>query len=517
VKHPPGLGGVFHVKRPAGALLGVDVGTSGLKALLLSPDGQLLGSVTETYPLEVPRPGWAEQDPDLWWKACVAAIAKLVRKSPRILGVGLTGQMHGSVFLDRSDRVLTPALLWCDQRTAAECDEITKRAGGAKALLELTCNPALTGFTAPKILWVRRHLPGVFSQIEKVLLPKDFVRLRLTGRHATDVADASGTLLFDVRRRTWSEPLLKALGLPRRWFPDAFEGCEVTGEVTAEAARLTGLPAGTPVIAGGGDQAAGAIGCGVIEPGQASASLGTSGVVFAACDLPRQVPGGGLHLFCSSVQGGWHCMGVVLAAGGALRWYRDTLGASVIPAGAAGDPYDVICREAARVPAGSEGVVFLPYLTGERTPHADPWARGVFHGLSLKAGPAHLARAVLEGVAYAMRDSVELIRGLGIPIVRIRLSGGGARNPFWCRMQAAVYGATVVRLVREEGPAMGAAMLAGIGTGVFRSYGDAVRVCVADRDRFAVDPALRRTYEAGYRVYRSLYPALRPIFRASAE
>ncbi len=515
---PGGSGGVFHVKRAVGVLLGVDVGTSGLKALLLAPDGRVVASVTEPYPLDIPRPGWAQQDPELWWKACVSAIRTLVAKSPaKVVGLGLTGQMHGSVFLDRSDRVLTPALLWCDQRTSAECDEITERVGGPKALLALTFNPALTGFTAPKILWVRRHLPEVFRKTERVLLPKDFVRLRLTGRHATDVADASGTLLFDVRRRTWSEPMLKALGLPRRWFPDAFEGCEVTGAVTAAVARLTGLPEGTPVVAGGGDQAAGAIGCGVIEPGVVSASLGTSGVVFAACECPKQVPDGRLHLFCSSVKGGWHCMGVMLAAGGALRWYRDTLGVSVIPAGSRADPYDIICREASKVPAGSDGVVFLPYLTGERTPHADPWARGVLYGLSLKAGPAHLARAVLEGVAYGMRDSVELVRGLGVHVARIRLSGGGARNPFWCRMQAAVYGATTVRLVREEGPAMGAAMLAGIGTSVFRSYRDAVRTCVSERDRFASDPALRRTYDAGYRVFRDLYPALRPIFRSAAE
>ena len=507
------------MKRGGGVLLGVDVGTSGLKALALGSDGRVLGSVTVAYPLEVPRPGWAQQDPELWWKGCVAAVRKLARTvgGGRISGVGLTGQMHGSVFLDGHNQVLTPALLWCDQRTAAECDEINRLVGGPANLLRLTFNPALTGFTAPKILWVRRHLPQVYRKTEKVLLPKDFIRLRLTGAYASDVADSSGTLLFDVRRRIWSEPMLKALRLPRRWFPEALEGCEVTGRITAEAGRLTGLLAGTPVVAGGGDQAAGAIGCGVIRPGVVSASLGTSGVVFAACDLPRRVPDGRLHLFCSSVKGGWHLMGVMLAAGGALRWYRDVLGPSVIPSGTRGDPYDAICREAAKVPAGAEGLVFLPYLTGERTPHADPFARGVFFGLSLKHGAAHLARAVLEGVAYGMRDSVELIRGMGVEVSQIRLSSGGARNPFWCRIQAATYGATGVRLVREEGPAMGAAMLAGIGTSVFRDYAHAVKVCVRERDRFQPDPGLRRAADAGYRIFHDLYPALKQAYRATSQ
>ena len=506
--------------KQSGVLLGVDVGTSGLKALLLAPDGRLLGSATVPYPMAVPRPGWAQQDPALWWDGCVTAIRRLLKESrlppSRLAGVGLTGQMHGSVFLGAQGEVLTPALLWCDQRTAAECGEITRRVGGEASLLRLTFNKALTGFTAPKVLWVRRHLPQVDRKTAKLLLPKDYVRYKLTGGFATDVADASGTLLFDVRRRGWSDPMLKALGIPRAWMPDAYEGSAVTGRISAEAARITGLPAGLPVIAGGGDQAAGAIGCGVIAPGVVSASLGTSGVVFAAAPLPRSTPDGRLHVFCSSVTGGWHVMGVMLSAAGSLNWFRHTLGGALLPhplpRGA--NAYDLICKAAAKVPAGAEGLTFLPYLTGERTPYADPDARGVFFGLSLKHTAAHMARAVLEGVAFGMRDSVELVRGMGVRVAEIRLSGGGARNPLWCRIQAAAYGATGVRLTREEGPALGAAMLAGIGTGVFRDYPHAVKSCVQERDRFPAAAGLKATYASSYRTYRALYPALAPQFKA---
>jgi len=503
-------------------MLGVDVGTSGLKALLLSPSGRLLGSVTRPYPLDVPRPGWAQQDPKLWWDAATQAIRTLLKKGgikpSQIAGVGLTGQMHGSVFLDAKGKVLTPALLWCDQRTARECAEITRAVGGPRELLRLTCNPALTGFTAPKIVWMRRHHPEVFRETAKVLLPKDYVRYRLTGGFASDVSDASGTLLFNVRGRAWSQPVLKALKIPRAWMPETREGPEVTGTISAEAARATGLLAGTPVMAGGGDQAAGAIGCGIVRPGVVSAALGTSGVVFAACRLPRGEPDGKLHLFCSAVTGGWHLMGVMLSAGGSLQWLRNNLGGAVIPPAArrGEDPYDGMCREAARIPAGSEGLVFLPYLTGERTPYADPHARGVFFGLSLKHTAAHMTRAVLEGVAYGMRDSVELIREQGVTVSRVRLSGGGARNPLWCRIQAAVYEATGARLTREEGPALGAAMLAGLGAKVFRDYDHAVRVCVEERDAFRPEPELVRAYRTGFATYRALYPALRPIFQRQA-
>ncbi len=509
--------GVFHVKQ-SGVLLGVDVGTSGLKALLLAPNGRLLGSATVPYPLEVPRPGWAQQDPEMWWKGCVRAIRQLLAKtrlSPaRIAGVGLTGQMHGSVFLGRHGEVLTPALLWCDQRTGAECTAITRLVGGEAALLRHTCNKALTGFTAPKVLWVRRHMPQVDRRTHKLLLPKDFVRFRLTGGFATDVADASGTLLFDVRRRRWSAAVLKALKIPAGWMPDALEGSEITGRVSAAGARATGLLEGTPVVAGGGDQAAGAIGCGVISPGVVSASLGTSGVVFAACPLPRHTPDGRLHVFCSSVTGGWHVMGVMLSAAGSLNWFRHSLGGALLPhplpRGA--NAYDLICRAADRIPPGAEGLTFLPYLTGERTPYADPHARGVFFGLSLRHTAAHMARAVLEGVAFGMRDSVELVRGMGVRVAEIRLSGGGARNPIWCRIQAAAYGATGVRLTREEGPALGAAMLAGIGTKVFPGYPQAVRICVHERDRFVPAKALMRDYESGHAAYRGLYPTLKKEF-----
>lgn len=505
----------FHVAQHR-LLLGADIGTSGLKALLVTPSGRLVASATESYPLAIPRPGWAEQAPEHWWAAFGRATRRVLVKAKvapgAIAGVGLTGQMHGSVFLDRAGKVLTPALLWCDQRTAAECTEITRRVGGPGALLGYTMNPALTGFTAPKILWVRRHLPEVYRRTAKVLLPKDFVRLRLTGEYASDVSDASGTLLLDVRARRWSQPVLKALAIPPTWMPPVFEGCEVTGRVSSVAARLTGLLAGTPVVAGGGDQAAGAIGCGVIGPGVVSASVGTSGVVFAACGLPRRIPDGRLHLFCSAVKGGWHLMGVMLAAGGALRWFRDSLGRAVVPPGWRGDPYDAIHLAASRIPPGAEGLTFLPYLTGERTPHADPHARGVFFGLSLRHTAAHLARAVLEGVTYGMRDSVELVRGMGVRVEEIRLSGGGAKNRRWAQLQSTIYGAAGVRLTREEGPALGAAMLAGIGTGVYRDYPAAVRACVAVRDRFVPSRKERQIYDRGYCTYRSLYPALKSRF-----
>lgn len=498
---------------PPGALLGIDVGTSGLKALLLAPSGRLLGTALVTYPLDIPRPGWAQQDPGLWWDACGKAVRQLLARTGvtpgRIAGIGLTGQMHGSVFLDRSGRVLTPALLWCDQRTARECDEITRLAGGRKSLLHLTCNPALTGFTAPKILWVRRHLPQVYRRIAKVLLPKDYIRYRLTGDYASDVADSSGTLLFDVRGRRWSLPLLKALHLPRSWFPEALEGPERTGVISAAGARATGLLPGTPMVAGGGDQAAGAIGCGIIAPGMVSAALGTSGVVFAACRLPRRVPDGRLHLFCSSVRGGWHMMGVMLAAGGSLRWWRDTLGVKGLKGR---DPYDLMCAQAADVPAGAEGLTFLPYLTGERTPHADPYARGVFFGLSLRHTAAHMTRAVLEGVAYGMTDSLDLMRGMGAPVRRVRLSGGGARSPLWCRISAAQYRAPCATLTREEGPALGAAILAGIGTGLYPTYADAMRSCVVERSHYRPEAQWRDLYAAGHRTYQQLYAATKSLF-----
>ncbi len=513
---------MFHVKhmgRPF--LLGIDVGTSGLKAVLLDSRGGVAGSVTETYPLAVPRPGWAEQAPVRWWEACSRAVRRLLSRKgiapSKVAGVGLTGQMHGSVFLDGRGKVLMPAILWCDQRTAGECKEITRRVGGRAALLRLALNPALTGFTAPKILWVRRNAPEVYRATSRVVLPKDFVRFRLTGTHAADVSDASGTLLFDIRKRRWSRELLGALGIPRNWMPDALESCEIAGRVSREGAAATGLLQGTPVVAGAGDQAAGAVGCGVIEPGVVSCALGTSGVVFAACGRPRATPDGSLHLFCSAVRDGWHLMGVMLAAGGSLRWVRDELGGlGLLGRARGGDPYDCLTAAASRVPAGSENLVFLPYLTGERTPHADPDARGVFFGLSLRHGPAHLVRAVLEGVAYGMRDSLELVRGMGVRIHRIRLSGGGARSPLWCRIHVSVFGLPAFTLAREEGPALGAAMLAGLGAKVWDGYARAVHACVSDADRYSPDRKWALVYKKGYETYRQLYPALAGRFSSAA-
>jgi len=470
-------------------LVGLDVGTTGVKALALSPEGDVLARVEESYELSTPHPGWAEQDPEDWWRAAERALAALGGEPAAI---GLSGQMHGLVVLDDRDRVLRPAILWNDQRTEAECVEIEERVGLAR-LIQLTGNRALTGFTAPKLLWLRRHEPTTYAQVAHVLLPKDYVRLRLTGEHAIDVADASGTLLFDVARRRWSQEMLEALQLDPAWLPRALESPEVSGETVA----------GIPVAAGAGDQAAAALGVGVDRPGPVSVVLGTSGVVFAALPAFAADPQARVHAFCHAVPGGWHAMGVMLSAGGSLRWLRDVLG----PRGG----YDELTAAAEEWPAGTEGLTFLPYLSGERTPHADPHARAAYAGLTLRHHRGALVRAVLEGVAYGLRDSLELLRELGVDPRDGRVSGGGARSDLWLRILASVLRLPIRRTAADEGSAFGAALLGGVAAGVFRDVHEAVATCVRLLEPVDPDPQWVDAYEHGYRRFQLLYPALRPL------
>ncbi len=505
-----------------GIVIGLDIGTSGTKGIAVDAGGQLLASALVEYPLSNPKPGWAEQDPADWRRAALAVLSELAArlgpKAKDVKALGLTGQMHGSVFLDADNNVLRPAILWCDQRTVKQCDKITATVS-AERLIEMVCNPALTGFTAPKILWVRENEPDVYEKTRRVLLPKDYVRFCLTGEFATDVADASGTLLFDVRNRTWHAELMSMLGIDPAWMPRAYEGPEVTGHLTARAAEATGLPAGIPVVAGGGDQAAGGIGCGIIRRGIISSALGTSGVVFAFADDVHLDPAGRVHTFCHSVPGKWHVMGVMLSAGGALRWFRDALcePEKIAAAERGVDPYEIITAEADRVPLGAEGLMFLPYLTGERTPHKDPYARGAFVGLSLRHARAHMARAVLEGVSYGMRDSLEIVREMGIAVEQVRASGGGAKSAVWRQMQADVYGSPLVTINVDEGPAFGAALLATVAAGLYDSVEEACDAAISVRETCAPDADRARAYDRWFNEYQQAYRALAPGFRRAAD
>lgn len=500
--------------------LGIDVGTSGTKTLAMRDDGAILASSTQEYPLSNPKPGWSEQNPEDWWKATQTSVRKVVKsadiKPAEVAGIGLSGQMHGSVFLDKGHKVIRPAILWNDQRTAAECEEIESRAGGRKKLIQMVANPAITGFTAPKILWLRTHEPRNFSRTTKILLPKDYVRFRLTGEFATEVSDASGTLLLDVKRRAWCKPLLDRLELDRSLLPAVYESEKVTGRVTPSAAKVLALREGVPVVGGGGDQAAGAVGNGIVKRGVISATLGTSGVVFAHSDEVQIDPQGRVHTFCHAVRDRWHVMGVVLSAGGSLQWYRNRLGEHEMAAAKRQkvDPYELITAQAAEAPPGCEGLFFLPYLTGERTPHADPHARGAWIGLTLRHGRSHLVRSVMEGATYAMRDCLEIIRRMEIPVHEIRLSGGGARSEFWRQMQADVFGQTVVTINAEEGPAYGVALLAAAGTGAYKDVVEACSATIRVTSRTKADAKAKRVYNRAYPVYSGLYRSLKDDFRA---
>ncbi len=503
-------------------LLGIDIGTSGVKTLLIDQDGRIAGRVMREYPLYTPRPLWAEQEPDDWWNGSVEAVRQLLQQTgvqgDEIAGIGLSGQMHGSVFLDGEGRVLRRALLWCDQRTGDQCDWITRQVGEA-TVVEETLNPVLTGFTAGKIVWLRDNEPDAWSLVAHVLLPKDFIRYRLTGALAAEVSDASGTALFNVRKRTWSDAMLDGAGIPRIWMPPVAESVEVTAHVSPDAARLTGLRAGTPVVGGGGDQAAGAVGNGIVEPGAVSVSMGTSGVVFAYADEPVLDPGLRTHTFCHAVPGKWHVMGVMLSAGGSLRWWRDTFADAekqrAVELGV--DPYELICAHAETAPAGCEGMIFLPYLSGERTPHKDPNARGVFYGVTYRSDRSHFARAVMEGVCYGLNDSYRIMADMGVPLQESRASGGGARSPFWRQMLADITGIPQSVVNIDEGPALGACLLAGVGVGIWPDVPAACRQTIRVVDVTAVNKDAHAQYQHSFAQFGRLYALLKAEFADTAR
>jgi xylulokinase len=497
-------------------LLGLDIGTSGAKALLCDDRGRVLATATAEYPLHTPFPLWSEQDPADWWRGARQALREVAVvagvDATKIAGLGMTGQMHGAVFLDAQGAVIRPALLWNDQRTAAECAEITGRVGAAR-LIEIAGNPALTGFQAPKILWLRNHEPDHYARLAQVLLPKDYIRSLLTGARATDAADAAGTLLLDLRMRDWSDEILRALDIPHHWLPRVYEGPEVAGALLPDVATELGLPAGLPVIAGGGDNAAAAVGTGIVRAGVVSSSIGTSGVIFAHADTIALDPRGRLHTFCHSVPGQYHLMAVTLSAGGSFQWLRNTLRQIGLP----NLSYDEMTTLAASAPAGAEGLLFLPYLTGERTPHLDPLARGAFVGLTARHGAAHLIRAVMEGVVFSLYDGLAIMHELGLPLGEVRATGGGGRSPLWRQMQADIYGAPVATLAAEEGPAYGAALLAGVGAGLFADVHAAVERCVRVSSTTEPDSAAQARYRQAYAVYHDLYGALRDDMHRLAE
>ena len=479
-------------------LIGLDIGTSGARAVAVdSESGELRAEAAAEYELLMPRPGWSEQRPADWWEASRAVLAKVAGEgSGEVIGLGLTGQMHGSVFLDERDEVIRPALLWNDQRTERQCQEIARRVG-REELLALAGNPALTGFQAPKILWLRDEEPDGYRRLASVLLPKDYIRLMLTGDKATDAADASGTLLLDVRRRRWSEQILSRLGLDPEWLPWVHEGTEGTGTLRDAVADELGLPRGLAVAAGGGDNAAAAVGVGVAAEGQVSVSIGTSGVVFAPTSKFKGDPSGRVHSFCHALPGTFHLMAVVLSAGGSLRWWRDVAGG--------GASFDTLVGEAGEIAPGAEGLLFLPYLTGERTPHLDPGARGSFVGLTLRHGRAHMTRAVLEGVVLALRDGVEIMRELGVRDDDVRAVGGGARSVVWRQLQADVFGRPIRRTRVDEGPAYGAALLAGVASGAFADGGEAMRLVRVRDEVTEPDPERARRYDELHSIYATLY------------
>ncbi|HMV28838.1 MAG TPA: xylulokinase [Anaerolineales bacterium] len=493
--------------------LGIDTSTTSSKALLIDSNGVVIAVAAASHTLQTPKPLWSEQNPREWWDAVAASIKSVLEKAgvsgERVVAVGLTGQMHGLVLLDENGSVLRPAILWNDQRTQSQCDEIHQVIGKEK-FIQITGNVALTGFTAPKILWVKENEPSVYARAKHVLLPKDYIRFCLTGEYAMDKADGAGTVLFDLKVRDWSDEVLAALGIPREWMPRTFEGTAFTGKVTEEAARLTGLKAGTPVAAGGGDQAAGAVGVGAVEPGIVGLTVGTSGVVFATTPSALIEPEGRLHAFCHAVPGMWHFMGVMLSAAGSLQWYRDTLAPNV--------SFDELVKEAESAPAGSEGLLFLPYLSGERTPYPDPLARGSFVGLTLRHTRAHMTRAVLEGVAFGLKDSFTLIQNAGLgKITQVRASGGGTKGALWRQILASALEAELVTVNTSEGTAFGAALLAGVGAGAWSDVASACKSTIQITGQTLPDDAQVNSYRRSYPLYRELYPALKPSFEKISQ
>jgi xylulokinase len=500
-------------------VLGIDVGTSGSRAVVVDGHGAIIASATAAHePFRTPGPAWAEQDPLDWWRASKQAVREILTKggvrADNIDAIGLSGQMHGAVLLDHADDILRPAIIWCDQRTAAECQWLDREVGIAR-ILALTSNPALTNFTLTKLLWVRAHEPAIWSEVRHVLLPKDYVRLRLSGEYATDVADASGTLMLDVAERQWSREMLRAVGIESELLPEVYESPAVSAHVSPDAAYETGLRAGTPIVAGAGDQAAGAVGMGITRPGAVSVTIGTSGVVFAATERPALDEKGRIHTFCHAVPGRWHVMGVTQAAGLSLRWLRDQW-----HVGTDDQAYEQLSQAAAGVPAGSDGVLWAPYLMGERTPHCDPDVRAALVGLAANHRRGHIARAVMEGVAFSLKDSFNIFGELHLPIGKVRIGGGGARSAVWRDIQAAAYGYPVERVVAEEGAAYGAAILAGVGARVWASVDEACDAVVKTADVTKPRAADVAALSAQYSRYQRVYPALREIYQprpAAAE
>jgi len=493
-------------------LLGIDISTTGAKALLIDQAGCVISSATTPLTLFTPRPLWSEQDPRDWWQGIVQSIRQALAQAEisgsDVAAIGLTGQMHGLVLLNEQGEVLRPAILWNDQRTGPQCDEMRFRLGKER-LIQITGNDALTGFTAPKVLWVQQNEPEIYAQGHHILLPKDYVRFKLTSAYAMDKADGAGTILFDLKARNWSPEVLAALEIPAEWLPPTYEGPEITGLVSRQAAEETGLAQGTPVVGGGGDQAAQAVGVGAVQPGIVALTLGTSGVVFATTPTALVEPQGRLHAFCHAVPGRWHFMGVMLSAAGSLQWYRDEL--------APRTKFDDLVAEAKDVPPGSEGLLFLPYLTGERTPYPDPLARGAWVGLTVRHRRAHMTRAVLEGVAFGIKDSFTLIQQAGLGgIQQVRISGGGAKSPIWQQIMADVLGVGLVTVNTTEGAAFGAALLAGVGAGFFEDVPAACQATV--RITGSTDPGVStQAYQDYYPIYQGLYPALRSTFQSIAE
>ncbi len=503
-------------------LLGIDIGTSGTKTVLFDEIGNTVASAMEEYPLYQPIIGWAEQDPEDWWQAAVASIRKVLVKSgikpADISGIGLSGQMHGLVLLDGDNKVLRRSIIWCDQRSTAECEQITSLIG-AERLIEITANPALTGFTASKLMWVKNHEPDIFEKTKKILLPKDYVRYRLTGEFATEVSDASGMQLMDIPGRCWSPEMLSKLGVERSQLAALYESQEVSANVSGSAALITGLPEGTPVVGGGGDQAAGAIGNGIVKPGVISSTIGTSGVVFAYLDKIRIDPKGRLQTFCHAVPNTWHVMGVAQSSGYSLKWFRDNFCKDEMnTADLLGvDPYVLMDQEAEKAQAGSNGLLYLPYLMGERTPHLDSEARGVFFGLSAKHDKRDMIRAVMEGVVYSLRDCLEIIAGMGVNVSEIRASGGGGKSRLWRQMQADIFGNAITTINSGEGPALGVALLAGVGTGVYKNTAEACDTAIKVKSVQQPDMELYSKYSKFYSLYGQLYKSLRKDYKHLAD
>lgn len=487
--------------------LGIDVGTGGSRAVLIDESGKVIASATAAHEdFASPQIGWAEQSPDDWWRACVLVIRQILEniKAEEIDAIGFSGQMHGSVFLDETDKPLRPALLWCDQRTEKQCAEITENIGKER-LIKLVCNPAITGFTLPKLLWVRENEPEIWAKVKTVLLPKDYIRLKLSGDKASDVADSSGTLYFDVQNRKWSSEMLSAFGIDENLLPKVYESIEITGKVSQKAADETGLKVGTLMVAGAGDNAAGAIGMGIVKAGTVSATIGTSGVIFAVTDQPKLDLKGRIHTLCHAIPNRWHNTGVTQGAGLSLKWFRENFGE--------GKSYDELVDEAAKIPSGADGAIWLPYLMGERTPHLDAKARAAFIGLTASHTKAHLARAVLEGVAFSLRDSLEIFKESGAEISSIRLGGGGAKSALWRQIQANIYGNTVETIEADEGAAFGAAILAGVGAGAWSSVDEACEKTIRVAEKIEPNTNSVKKLNRNYEAYKLLYSALRPAMQ----